>query len=601
MSENRERMNIVIVGHVDHGKSTVIGRLLADTDSLPKGKLEEVRARCERNARPFEYAFLLDALKDEQAQGITIDTARCFFKTKKRDYIIIDAPGHIEFLKNMVTGAARAEAAILVIDAHEGIKENSKRHGYMMSFLGIKNVAICVNKMDLVGYSQKDFEKIKKEYLEFLDDIKIKPAFFIPIAAREGENIARKSKAMPWYDGVTVLEAVDSFKKTAPRDKAEFRFPVQDVYKFTAEGDDRRIFAGRVESGTVGVGEEIIFLPSRKRSRILNIEGFNLPKQSEAFSGQSTGFILDTQIYIRPGEMMCKPKERLPHVTTKIKVNIFWMGAEPLVKGKTYKFKLATQHVPMILSEVIHVLDASELSSVTNKPQVDRHDVAECIVETLKPVAFDEVAQIPETGRFVIVDNYEISGGGIILSPVFDETTSEGGYLKNRGYLWERSDISQTVRAEKYKHKSALVILAGPADTGKQKIGKSLEKELFSLGKLSYFLGVSNQILNSGTGSSDKTINRVEHLQQLGELAHVMTDAGLIVVTSISDVDEYELNILKFLNRPNSTIVINVGENQFADGTIDLSLEENTDPAAATLKIVNLLKQTIMLDPEYNI
>src|SRR3989338_3537540 len=154
----REQMNVVIVGHVDHGKSTVIGRLLADTDSLPQGKLEEVKERCRRNAKPFEYAFLLDALKDEQTQGITIDTARCFFKSKKRDYIIIDAPGHIEFLKNMVTGAARAEAAILVIDAHEGIKENSKRHGYMMSFLGIKNITICVNKMDLVNYDRRIFE-----------------------------------------------------------------------------------------------------------------------------------------------------------------------------------------------------------------------------------------------------------------------------------------------------------------------------------------------------------------------------------------------------------------------------------------------------------
>ncbi len=602
MNTFRERMNVVIVGHVDHGKSTIVGRLLADTGSLPQGKLEEVKARCERNAKPFEYAFLLDALKDEQMQGITIDTARCFFKSKKRDYIIIDAPGHIEFLKNMVTGAARAEAALLTIDANEGIRENSRRHGYMLSFLGIKNVAICVNKMDLVGYDQKVFEEIKKEYLSFLEEIKVVPTYFIPVAAFEGVNVAVKSKKeMPWYNGPSILEAIDDFNKPAPRHVFDFRFPVQDVYKFTEDGDDRRIVSGRVESGTINVGDDVVFLPSKKRSRVSSIEGFNVSKQSEAFAGQSTGFSLDTQIYIRPGEIMCKPKERLPHVTSKVRANIFWMGAEPFVQGKTYKIKLATQHVPAVLAKVINVLDASELSSVSNKAQVDRHDVAECIIETLKPIAFDEVGQIPETGRFVIIDNYEIAGGGTILAPVFEDNTVIGDYIQKREYFWEKSEISPALRAEKYKHKSALVILAGPADTGKQKIAKSLERELFSMNKFSYFLGISNQILNSGSGSTDKTINRIEHLHQLGELAHVMNDAGLIVVTSISDIEEYELNILKSLNRPNPTIVVNVGENRFPDGTVDLILEENADPSLGTAKILDLLKRSIMLDPEYNI
>src|SRR5262245_45362090 len=207
-SLNREQMNVVIVGHVDHGKSTLIGRLLADTGSLPQGKLEEVKARCLRNARPFEYAFLLDALKDEQNQGITIDTARSFFKSKKRDYIIIDAPGHIEFLKNMITGAARAEAAILVIDANEGIRENSKRHGYMMSFLGIKNLTVCVNKMDLIGFDEKIFNAIKEEYTKFLNEINLTPRFFIPLSAREGDNVATRSSHMRWYGSNTVLEAL---------------------------------------------------------------------------------------------------------------------------------------------------------------------------------------------------------------------------------------------------------------------------------------------------------------------------------------------------------------------------------------------------------
>src|SRR6266436_6747526 len=209
MNTPREQMNVVIVGHVDHGKSTLVGRLLADTGSLPEGKLEAVKAQCKRNAKPFEYAFLLDALKDEQAQGITIDTARTFFKSAKRDYIIIDAPGHIEFLKNMVTGAARAEAAVLVIDAKEGIRENSRRHGYILAMLGIRQVMVCVNKMDLVAYNEAHFAGIEKEYRAFLESIgAVSPRQFVPISAIEGENLAARGKKTPWYSGPTMLEVL---------------------------------------------------------------------------------------------------------------------------------------------------------------------------------------------------------------------------------------------------------------------------------------------------------------------------------------------------------------------------------------------------------
>jgi bifunctional enzyme CysN/CysC len=254
---NKEQMNIVIVGHVDHGKSTVVGRLLADTGSLPEGKLDAVKKECERTGKPFEYAFLLDALTDEQDQGITIDTARSFFKTSKRDYIIIDAPGHIEFLKNMISGAARAEAAVLIIDAKEGVRENSRRHGYILSMLGIKQVIVCVNKMDLMERSQSLFEKIEKEYREFLTQIgAVSPMQFIPVSAVNGENLATRSNQMAWYKGPTLLESLDKFEKAPAKTNRALRMPVQAVYKFTRQGDDRRIIAGRIESGQVKVGDK---------------------------------------------------------------------------------------------------------------------------------------------------------------------------------------------------------------------------------------------------------------------------------------------------------------------------------------------------------
>lgn len=601
MTKEREQMNVVIVGHVDHGKSTLIGRLLADTGSLPEGKLEAVKENCRRTSKPFEYAFLLDALKDEQSQGITIDTARSFFKSDKRDYIIIDAPGHIEFLKNMVTGAARAEAAMLVIDANEGIKENSKRHGYMMSFLGIRNITVCVNKMDLVNYKEEVFDSIREEYTKFLKEINIKPTSFVPISAREGDNIANKSSNMLWYNGETALEALDNFQKATPNYERALRFPVQDIYKFTEQGDDRRIVAGRIESGVINVGDEVVFLPSKKESKVVSIEGFNVGDEAFAFAGQSTGVTLDTQVYIRPGEVLCKKSEKLPHVSTKFKANIFWMGKQPFVKDKSYKLKIATQQIPIVLSEIISVLDASELSSIENKPQIDRHDVAECVIEGLKPMAFDEITNVPETGRFVIVDNYEIVGGGIVLLPVFEGDSVLNKHIKSREFGWERSNITPSKRADKYKHKSALVVLTGQAGIGKRDIAKALEEELFNLGKNSYFLGVSNEVLAQGNNANDKTLSKFQHIQQLGEMAHILTDAGLILITSVSDIDEYEIEMLKSLNRPNKTVVINIGESQFSENLVDLSIEQGKENGLAVEEITSLLIKSVLLDPEFTI
>ncbi|HSE57431.1 MAG TPA: GTP-binding protein, partial [Nitrospiraceae bacterium] len=259
-SVSQAHLNIVIVGHVDHGKSTLVGRLYADTGSLPDGKLEKVQAICRQQGKEFEYAFLFDAFLEEQEQGITIDTARTFFSWKNRQYIIIDAPGHKEFLKNMVSGAARAEAALLLIDAHEGVKEQSKKHGYLLSLLGVKQVAVVVNKMDLAGYSQDTFARIEQEYSEFLAQLKVKPQRFIPVSAKLGDNIAQPSGNMPWYSGPTVLQTLESFTKETAREQQPLRFPVQDVYKF----DARRILAGRIASGILKVGDRLLFSPSNK-------------------------------------------------------------------------------------------------------------------------------------------------------------------------------------------------------------------------------------------------------------------------------------------------------------------------------------------------
>ncbi len=410
----KERMNIVIVGHVDHGKSTLVGRLLADTNSLPKGKLEQVKRICQLSSKPFEYAFLLDALIDEQAQGITIDTARVFFKTKKREYIIIDAPGHIEFLKNMISGAARAEAAILLIDANEGIAENTKRHAFMLSLLGIRQIVVAVNKMDLVGYNQSKYEKLTVEYSEFLESICISPLAFVPVSAKEGINLINRSPLMNWYTGPAMIDLIDSFAKEKEESENNFRMFVQGVYKFTANGDDRRIIAGTINSGSIKIGDEIIFLPSGKKTRVKSIEIFGKERVIEAKAGQAIGLTLTTQVYVKPGELIGKTEQQLPLITNRFKANIFWMGKKPLSVNSSYKLKIATNKTEMKIEKIESVLDASTLEIINNKTEVQKHEVAQLIIETKNPVCFDLIEQIKNTSRFVIVDEYDIAGGGII-------------------------------------------------------------------------------------------------------------------------------------------------------------------------------------------
>ena len=586
----RAQMNIVIVGHVDHGKSTVIGRLLADTGSLPQGKLEAVRESCRRNSKPFEYAFLLDALKDEQAQGITIDMARCFFKTAARDYIIIDAPGHIEFLKNMITGASRAESALLVIDADEGIKENSKRHGQMVSMLGVKQVTVLANKMDLVDFSEEVFEKLKTDYTAFLAQINVTPVSFIPVSAREGDNIASLSERMPWYKGFTVLEQLDQFISDKELQEKPFRFPVQDIYKFTRSNDDRRIVAGTVAAGTVRVGDEVLFLPSGKKSTIQSVESFNTAKKQQASAGDASGFTLATQIYVRPGELMVKPNEPLPEVGSRFRVNIFWVGRAPMIRNKDYKLKLGSARATVKLAEICNTLDASDLTSSKCKQQIDCRDVGECILETSRPIAFDTTAASETTGRFVIVDNYEIAGGGVVVENLSSGETLLQKHIKDREHNWEAGLVRAEQRAEVNHHRAKFIVFTGAPGTGKRAVAKALEQGLFDNSMNAYYLGVANIDRGLDADLGSQTDKAGERLRRIGELARILTDAGLIFITTIDDADDYDIETLKVLNEPNDILVVNMGENGFSRYQPDLQISVGGAVAQAVSLVAGLLK-----------
>ena len=595
----RERMNIVIGGHVDHGKSTIIGRLLADTHSLPDGKLEQVRALCARTSKPFEYAFLLDALKDERAQGITIDAARVFFKTKARDYIIIDAPGHIEFLKNMITGAARAEAALLVIDAHEGVQENSRRHGYMMSMLGIRQLAVLVNKMDLVSYDRRHFDQIEADYRKFLGQFGSIPVAFIPVAGRDGDHIVERSRALSWYQGPTVLEALDAFVTVGADADRPFRMPVQDVYKFTSRGDSRRIVAGTIESGSIRPGDEVVFYPSGKRSRINTIEAFNRQAPSDATAGEAVGFTLQEQVYVSRGELATLSSERRPEISSRLRVSLFWLGRTPLVKKRDYLLKLGSARVTMRLDEVHRVIDASSLAANDRADRVERHEVAECTMSCNRSLAFDLADAVASTSRFVIVDAFEISGGGIVREALPDNQDAVREKVLLREWKWEASAIALDRRAARFAQRPTLLLVTGPKDADRKGLARQLEARLFDEGRVVYFLAIGNVVYGVDSDIARGREIRREHIRRLAEVANLMLDAGMILIVSAQELTQEEVGLIKTTVDPQRIETVWVGDPAGTDLDCDLSLVERDGDDQNVARIRTLLvEKGVLFQPD---
>ncbi len=592
--QGRPQMQMVIVGHVDHGKSTIVGRLLADTGTLPDGKLEAIRAACERNSKPFEYAFLIDALKDEQAQGITIDSARVFFKTPARDYIIIDAPGHIEFLKNMVTGASRAEVAFLVIDAFEGIQENSRRHGYLLSMLGVRQLAVLVNKMDIVEYDRNVFRRIVRRYRRFLRSIDVDTGGveFIPVSGLAGDNVVDRSPRTDWYSGPTVIEQLDSFRKEADLVDLPFRMPVQGVYKFTRYGDARRIVAGTVGTGRAEVGDEIVFYPSGKRSRIAAFERFAAEPTRHASALHATGLTLEEQIYVVRGEIAAKAHEPSPIVANRVRVNLFWLGREPMRRNHEYIFKMGTSRQPTRLHRIVRVLDASSLRASRRKAEVERHDVAEVELAFDADIAFDPVDRIPFTSRFVIVDNYEIRGGGIIRGTAEDEEAWIRENVRLRNFNWDRSAISPVLRAERYSQRSTLILITGREDSGKQELANRLEEQLFLEGKFVYRLGVGNLERGLSADIQEVPVGRDEHIRRLAEVSHLFLDAGVILIVTGVELTGHDLDIVKVPVNPDEILTVWTGASVTTDIDVAVHITDPGDLSGGVERIKAALRRS---------
>ncbi len=521
----KEQLKIVIVGHVDHGKSTLVGRLFYETDSLPEGQYEKVKKSSERRGMPFEWSFLTDALQSERDQGITVDTTQIWFKTPKRDYVIIDAPGHKEFLKNMISGAASSEAALLIIDAKEGVKEQSKRHGYLLHLLGVQQIAVAVNKMDLVNYDEKVFKTIEKEYTAYLKSIGVIPKFIIPIAAREGDLITKKSENMKWYKGPAITEALDQFQQLPSLNQLPLRFPVQDVYKF----DERRIIVGRIESGRLKVGDKIIFNPSNRVETVKSIEVWNSPATSEVTAGMSVGVTLESQIFVERGQVASHLKDA-PKLTNIFRAKIFWLHDKPLEEGRKFKLKLATAEYQVEVKTVEKIVDTTDLAHSTSK-KLERLGVGEVILRSRSLISVDDFTNNQKTGRFMLLDGYDVAGGGIIDTTGFADQR-KNSHVKSENIKSVDFKISRKERELVNGHRGGVLWFSGLSGSGKSTLANELMTRLYRKGLNVYVLDGDNvrQGLNSDLGFSHE--DRAENLRRVAEVANLFADNGTITITS---------------------------------------------------------------------
>jgi bifunctional enzyme CysN/CysC len=520
----RPQVRIVIVGHVDHGKSTLVGRLLHETGSLPEGKLEMLKAVSARRGMPFEWSFLLDALQTERDQGITIDTTQIRFRTGSRDIVLIDAPGHAEFLRNMITGASQADGAVLIIDALEGVRDQTRRHGYLLHLLGVKQVAVVVNKMDRVEFSAARFNEIKDEITAHLTGLGVTPTAVIPISARDGDGVKIHTPRIAWYRGPTVVEALDALEPARPLEALALRLPVQAIYKF----DDRRIVAGRIESGSLAAGDEIVIMPAGKIAKIKTVESWPVtPVRGTQGAGRSVGITLDRELFVERGDVISHVGSS-PRDTRRLRARIFWLHEKPLAKGEQILVRLGTREARATVVAIEKAVDPGELSSSETKAIAKNH-VGEIDISLSQPIAADTYADNPRTGRLIIEVSGRIAGGGLVLS------VDAGQRAVPVDIVPVESALRPDERSARYRHNGAVVWLTGLPGAGKSTLARALERRLFARGGSPILLDgdTLRAGLNGDLGFSAE--DRAENIRRLAEVAtHLARNGHVAIVAAVS-------------------------------------------------------------------
>lgn len=565
MTAAQEIISIAVIGPSGHGKSALIGRLLHDGGGLPEGKLEAVQAMPEFQGRPFEWAFLAHALQAGPDQGAPTDVPgrQIPLRTAKRGYGILDVPAGEGGLRRAIASAAASDAVLFLIDAAEGITDQSRRYGYLLGLLGARQIVVAVTKMDLVGYSRAHFETIERDFRAHLRDFDLTSAQFVPVSVRDGDNIARASQAMEGYRGPTVLQALDNLQGLSRLNDLPLRFPVRDV---DGVGEQRSI-KGRIESGSLGVGDNLLFSPSNRVGRVRSIVIEPTSAQTDrAAAGDRVAVALEEQFSVRPGDV-ASHQDHPPIESDVFRARLYWLGEGQLTAGSRLTVQLNGAAVPLTVQSIERIIDPVRLSD-KDAAAVTGNQVAEIILRADRLLALDAFTDLPQTGRFIAVEEGEIAGAGIL---------SMEGYADQRHLITRQSsniqrvehDVTAQDRARRNGHRGGILWFTGLSGAGKSTVAVAVERRLFNLGYQTYVLDGDNvrHGLNRDLGFLPE--DRSENIRRIGEVAALISRAGMLCITAF--ISPY---------RSDRARAREAGGDQFAEIFIkaDLAVCERRDP-----------------------
>lgn len=520
-------LRLSTAGSVDDGKSTLIGRLLYDTKSILVDQLEDVqRTSRQRGEGDLNLALLTDGLRAEREQNITIDVAYRYFATPRRKFIMADTPGHVQYTRNMITGASTAELAIVLVDARKGVLTQSRRHGFIASLLRIPHVVVAINKMDLVGYAEEVYDDIVGQYSDFAERLQITDLTYIPISALHGDNVVEKSSRMEWYDGSTLLHHLESVNVGAARNVVDFRFPVQHVIR---PHQDYRGFAGRIASGSVKVGEEVAVLPGGQQTTITRVDSFDGSLDSAA-EGESVVLTIADEIDISRGDMIVRTRN-LPEVGTRFDAMLCWMDAKPLDPSLSYRLMHTSREVQAVVKEIVYRIDVDTMHRAEAATLL-LNDIGRVQMLTSRPVFFDAYDKNHTTGSFILVDPHTNAtvGAGMIRGSVAELPDSEAVRKVSEGVVWQPLNVPREEREAAQGHGAAVVWLTGLSGSGKSSISREVERRLFDRGVKTMLLD-GDQLrhgLNGDLGFSQS--DRRENIRRVSEVARLFFEQGSLVL-----------------------------------------------------------------------
>jgi bifunctional enzyme CysN/CysC len=579
--EKKSLLRFLTCGSVDDGKSTLIGRLLYDTKLIFDDQLATLERDSKKhgsNGGGIDFALLVDGLEAEREQGITIDVAYRFFATPKRKFIVADTPGHEQYTRNMATGASTADVAVVLIDARQGVLVQTRRHSIIASLLGIRHVVLAINKIDLVGFDQAAFERIAADYGAFAASLGFASITPIPMSARFGDNVTKRSDRMGWYAGPTLLDHLETIVVDTIPQSAPFRFPVQYVNRPNL---DFRGFAGTIASGSIGQGDEVAVAKSGKASRVKRIVTQD-GDLARAVEGQAVTLVLEDEVEVSRGNMLVSPDAR-PSVADQFTANVVWFDENALIPGRSYILRTETDQASATITDLKYRIN---VNSFAEEPAAElaMNEVGVCEISAQAPIAFDSFGQNRATGSFILIDRITNAtvGAGMFLHPL----------SRAANIHWQSLEIDKQARAAQKGHKPAVLWFTGLSGSGKSTIANLLEKKLHHAGKHTYILDGDNvrHGLNRDLGFTDA--DRVENIRRVAQVAKLMADAGLIVLVSFISPFRAERRFAREI----------MGEGEFIEVFVDTPLEEcvKRDPKGLYAKALSgEIKNFTGLDSPY--